>query len=323
MSFIQVKGLSKTFKVPVKQEGLKGLIRRKYAHVHALTSVDFQIERGELVGYIGPNGAGKSTTVKIMSGILTPTEGICKIGDYVPYEQRKHYVKDIGVVFGQRTQLWWDVPVMDSFLLLKDIYKMNQTQFEANLAELVEHLGLESLLSRPLRLLSLGQRMKCELAASLLHDPKVLFLDEPTIGLDAVSKLKVREFVAKINEKKGTTVILTTHDMDDIEALCQRVIVIGKGSKLFDGSVSELRKTVTKERRLIVDYNRYYERPSLEGLHFISQNDRQVTYGYNPEEISTSIAIERLARLYEIDDLTVGSLPIEEVITRLYEVHNL
>ncbi|MFD0671188.1 ATP-binding cassette domain-containing protein [Cohnella sp. GCM10027633] len=242
---ITVSGINKSFKVAKRTAGVgsafKALFRREYTEVAALNDITFSIPQGEIVGYIGPNGAGKSTTIKVMSGILVPDSGTCSIMGYTPWEDRVKYVKHIGVVFGQRSQLWWDVPVADSFELLRDIYDVPEAEYRSNLKLLTETLDLGSLLGTPVRQLSLGQRMRCELAASLLHSPSLLFLDEPTIGLDAVSKLAVRDFIKTINKEKGVTVILTTHDMNDIEALAQRILLIGKGRLLYDGGVDELR----------------------------------------------------------------------------------
>lgn len=242
---IKVDGISKAFKVAQRSSGIrnsvKALFRPQYKEVAALKDISFAIEPGEIVGYIGPNGAGKSTTIKVMSGILVPDEGTCSIMGYTPWLDRVRYVKHIGVVFGQRSQLWWDVPVLDSFELLRDIYKVPAEQYRSTLSLLVETLDLSSILHTPVRQLSLGQRMRCEIAASLLHSPDILFLDEPTIGLDAISKIAVRQFIMTINKEKGVTVILTTHDMNDIEALAQRIILIGKGSLLYDGSLDTLR----------------------------------------------------------------------------------
>lgn len=223
---IQVEHLSKSFKVVKKQSGMMASFKSLFHHetmtIKALDDISFNIKKGEIVAYIGPNGAGKSTTIKIMSGILTPDEGTVSINGKVPWLDRVDYVKDIGVVFGQRSQLWWDVSIIDSFNLLKDIYSIDEQAYKQRLDELSEQLKLKELLHIPARQLSLGQRMRCELAASLLHAPSILFLDEPTIGLDAVSKLAVREFILKLNQQNETTIILTTHDMQDIEALCQR-----------------------------------------------------------------------------------------------------
>lgn len=210
--------------------GCESPFSRDYETVHALRDVSFTIGPGEMVGYIGPNGAGKSTTIKIMCGILTPSSGTCLIHGRIPWQDRLRHVSEIGVVFGQRSQLWWDVPVCDSFELLREVYRVDAKEFRRNLDELVPLLDLSEVLKTPTRSLSLGQRMRCELAASLLHSPQILFLDEPTIGLDAVSKIAVRQFVRKLNQERGTTVILTTHDMQDIEALTRRIILLGKGA---------------------------------------------------------------------------------------------
>lgn len=222
-------------------EACKALFHREYEVIHALSDVSFTIRDGEMVGYIGSNGAGKSSTIKIISGILTPDSGVVTVDGRIPYKERMQYVKEIGVVFGQRSQLWWDVPVIDSFELLRDIYAIPKETYHNNLEELTELLNLKEFLSSPVRQLSLGQRMRCEIAASLLHSPKILFLDEPTIGLDAVSKIAVREFIQKQNEIHKTTVILTTHDMQDIEALSKRIILIGKGRILLDGTLEDIK----------------------------------------------------------------------------------
>lgn len=248
---IQVEHMNKTFKVARRSAGfsqaIKALFHRETETIRALSDISFSIGDGEMVGYIGPNGAGKSSTIKILSGILTPDDGTCIINGRVPWKERKEHVKDIGVVFGQRTQLWWDVPIIDSYELLRDIYEIPTQTYEENLEELTELLSLKELLKTPARQLSLGQRMRCEIAASLLHSPKTLFLDEPTIGLDAVSKLAVREFIRKQNKKHNTTVLITTHDMQDIEALADRVLLIGKGTLLFDGSLPDLMTHQPKE----------------------------------------------------------------------------
>jgi ABC-2 type transport system ATP-binding protein len=242
---IKVEHLNKTYKVARRNSGLreaiKSLYSREYEVIKALDDISFTILDGEMVGYIGPNGAGKSSTIKVLSGILTPDSGTCIIDGKVPWKERKSHVRDIGVVFGQRSQLWWDVPVIDSYQLIKDIYGIPYKNYERNLEELVELLSLRQIIKTPVRQLSLGQRMRCEIAAALLHNPKILFLDEPTIGLDAVSKLAVREFILDLNKKHNTTVILTTHDMQDIEALTSRILLIGKGKILLDGNLEKLK----------------------------------------------------------------------------------
>jgi ABC-2 type transport system ATP-binding protein len=242
---IKVERLSKTYKVARRNSGLreaiKSLYSREYEEIKALDDISFTISNGEMVGYIGPNGAGKSSTIKVLSGILTPDSGKCVIDGKIPWKERKSHVRDIGVVFGQRSQLWWDVPVIDSYELIKDIYSIPNDKYQRNLEELVELLSLSQMIKTPVRQLSLGQRMRCEIAAALLHSPKILFLDEPTIGLDAVSKLAVREFILDLNKNHNTTVILTTHDMQDIEALTSRILLIGKGKILLDGSLEKLK----------------------------------------------------------------------------------
>ena len=254
MSYIEIDHLCKSFIVRKKRE--KGSLLRGKETVNALRDVSFSVEKGELVGYIGPNGAGKSTTVKILSGILVPDSGRVSVGGRTPWTDRKEHVRRIGVVFGQRTQLWWDVPLLDSYSLLKDIYRVSEEDYKRRLEELTAALKLEDLLRTPLRLLSLGQRMRAELCGSLLHSPELLFLDEPTIGLDAVSKLALRDFLRWENAERGTTIMLTTHDMEDIAALCPRVMVLGRGSKLYDGGLSELLSKYDATRTVQVEQHR-------------------------------------------------------------------
>jgi ABC-2 type transport system ATP-binding protein len=247
---ITMGNVCKSYKVAKRNAGLKeackSLFKRETEEIQALSDVSFQINDGETVGYIGPNGAGKSSTIKILSGILTPDSGTCVIDGRIPWRNRIEHVKQIGVVFGQRSQLWWDIPVIDSFDLLKDIYSISPTKYKNKIDELTELLQLQEILKTPTRQLSLGQRMRCEIAASLIHDPRLLFLDEPTIGLDAVSKLAVRDFIRKLNAEHGTTVILTTHDMQDIEAIANRVILIGKGKMLLDGTLEDMKRVASQ-----------------------------------------------------------------------------
>lgn len=247
---ITMEHVCKSYKVAKRNAGMKeackALFQRKNETIQALTDVSFTIGDGEMVGYIGPNGAGKSSTIKILSGILQPDSGTCMVDGKIPWKNRMEHVKQIGVVFGQRSQLWWDIPVIDSFELLKEIYSIPTMMYQNNLEELTELLQLKELLKTPTRQLSLGQRMRCEIAASLLHQPKILFLDEPTIGLDAVSKLAVREFIRKQNREHKTTVLLTTHDMQDIEALASRVILIGRGRVLMDGSFEHMKQVASE-----------------------------------------------------------------------------
>lgn len=273
---ITMENVCKSYRIAKRNAGFteacKALFHREYEEIHALRNVSFTINDGEMVGYIGPNGAGKSSTIKILSGILTPDSGYVTVdgrilwnsGTKVPLTKQERcsrieHVSRIGVVFGQRSQLWWDVPVIDSFELLKDIYSISEPVYRENLEELTELLNLGELLRTPTRQLSLGQRMRCEIAVSLLHSPKILFLDEPTIGLDAVSKLAVREFVKKRNQEHGTTVILTTHDMQDIEALASRIILIGKGQILMDGGLEDIKRGGESMDETLAELYRAYE----------------------------------------------------------------
>ena len=260
---ITMEHVCKSYKIAKRNAGFgeacKALFHREYEVIHALNDVSFTINDGEMVGYIGPNGAGKSSTIKILSGILTPDSGTVLVDGRIPYKNRIEHVREIGVVFGQRSQLWWDVPVIDSFELLKDIYSISDSLYHNNLEELTELLNLKELLRSPARQLSLGQRMRCEIAASLLHSPRILFLDEPTIGLDAVSKLAVREFILKQNKTHGTTVILTTHDMQDIEALTNRIILIGKGQILIDGTLEDIKNGDANIDETVAELYRTYD----------------------------------------------------------------
>jgi ABC-2 type transport system ATP-binding protein len=323
LSLIIVEELVKTFQVAQRRSGtwgaVKGLISREYHSVHALDRVSFNIEAGDLVGYIGPNGAGKSTTVKILSGILVPTSGKCTVNGRTPWKSRKQNAADIGVVFGQRTQLWWDLPVIESFELLRDIYRVSATSYKVALDELVSLLSLEPLLDVPVRQLSLGQRMRCDLAAALIHSPSLLFLDEPTIGLDAVSKLAVREFIRKCNKERGTTVILTTHDMADIEALCSRILLIGNGRLLMDGTLNELRASVTSERWLIVDLMEDGIEISDPDAKVISREGSRFHLSFEPDQISPAALISRISSKYQIKDLFVENPPIENIISQMYK----
>ncbi len=260
---ITMENVCKSYKIAKRNAGFreacKALFHREYEEIHALNNVSFTINDGEMVGYIGPNGAGKSSTIKILSGILTPDSGTVLVDGRIPYKNRIEHVREIGVVFGQRSQLWWDVPVIDSFELLKDIYSISDSLYKQSLEELTELLNLSELLRSPARQLSLGQRMRCEIAASLLHRPRILFLDEPTIGLDAVSKLAVRDFILKLNAEHKTTVILTTHDMQDIEALTNRIILIGKGQILMDGTLEDIKKGNDNIDETVAELYRTYD----------------------------------------------------------------
>ena len=323
---ITLQGINKTFQVAKRQAGfgraVKALFSREYETVHALNDISFTINDGEMVGYIGPNGAGKSTTIKIMCGILTPDSGSCNIDGRTPWRDRVHHVREIGVVFGQRSQLWWDVPIIDSFELIRDIYKVEDKLYKLNLNELSDLLDLGELLKTPARSLSLGQRMRCEIAASLLHSPKILFLDEPTIGLDAVSKIAVRQFIKKLNAECGTTVILTTHDMQDIEALTERILLIGKGRILLDGSLAELKKRSSERKILVVEYNGNAPEIGV-GMTLSEAKDGRFVIVLDPSALSVSDAIAHLAAQTELLDVSVSGISAEEMVAGLYKEYRI
>ncbi|WP_421931022.1 ABC transporter ATP-binding protein [Phenylobacterium sp.] len=325
MPQILVQDLAKTYRVAERDPGMfgavRGLVRRRWRTVEALKDVSFSLERGELLGFIGPNGAGKSTTIKILSGILRPDSGRVEIEGLVPYADRIRHVARIGVVFGQRTQLWWDLPVIDGFDLLRDIYRVDPRRYKATRDELVALLRLEKLLDQPVRQLSLGQRMRAEIGAALLHEPSILFLDEPTIGLDAPSKLAVREFVKKLNQERGVTVLLTTHDMHDIEALAQRVIVIGHGRVLADSPFETLRANVLAERRLFVDFADDAPALDLPGVEVRKRDGRSLELAFNPSLTSAPALIAAITARHAVEDIHVEQPAIEEVIARFYDLH--
>ena len=326
MSFISVKHINKTFKVPIKKDAklgiLKSFFRREYRYIKAIDDISFSIKKGEIVGYIGPNGAGKSTTIKILSGILVPDTGEVVIDKMIPWKQRRDYVSNIGVVFGQRSQLWWDIPAIDSFKLLKDIYKIEDQKFEESLNELIEMLKLKDIINIPVRQLSLGNRMKCEIAAALIHQPKILFLDEPTIGLDAVSKKMVREFVKKINKKNNVTIILTTHDMEDIKALAKRIILIGKGKKLYDGTIGNLEKNYNYIRNVKVITK---DKLNLNKDYIIKQTNKkdEIDFKIDIRKIELSTFIKLISSKVSIIDIDVENPNIDEMIVKLYKEFNI
>ncbi|MDR0731167.1 MAG: ATP-binding cassette domain-containing protein [Treponema sp.] len=320
---IELRNIRKNFRRLKRKKGLRAaavsLFHRDYDEIRALDDVSFSVAEGEIAGFIGPNGAGKSTAIKIMSGILVPDSGECTVLGTCPWKNRRNYVGRIGVVFGQRTQLWWDVPVQDSFDLLGDIYRIAETRFRENLEELSELLELGPLLPIPLRQLSLGQRMRCEIAASLLHDPRILFLDEPTIGLDVVSKLAVRRIVAELNRLRNVTVILTSHDMDDIEALTNRILLIGKGKMLYDGPLAKIRERFDRRRRLELSFEPGEEPPEPEGTRLVSRKESHAVWELDTGVTSVSAALRVLGERLTITDMSAASRPIEEIIASLYQ----
>jgi ABC-2 type transport system ATP-binding protein len=326
MSLIYVNNISKQFKVAQRPSGLKNAIRsffkRDYKIIDAIKNVSFKINKGEIVGYIGPNGAGKSTTIKILSGILVPDSGVCKVKGFVPYNERDKYVKHIGVVFGQRSQLWWDIPAEDTFDLLKDVYDIPNDKFIKIKNELIDKLNLKDFINVPVRQLSLGQRMRLEIAASLLHSPEILFLDEPTIGLDAVSKTIVRDFIKKLNKEKKITVILTTHDMSDIEALAKRIILIGKGTVLYDGSLKSLKNKYDNNKYITVNTK---DKIDIKNKGIIKKEKISEGYKFTIDSkiINISDFLNLISKNISIDDVEIENENIDNIIVKLYEEYNV
>lgn len=320
---IKVEHLEKQFKVSKHHRGwsgtLRNLLTREYHLVRAVDDLSFEIETGSLVGYLGPNGAGKSTTIKMLTGLLVPSGGEIWINGYVPWRERRTYVARIGAVFGQRTTLWWDLPVIESFELLRHIYRIPADRFRQNLAQFQDLLELDPFLQTPVRSLSLGQRMRADICAALLHDPDLLFLDEPTIGLDVVAKERIRRFIQHINRERGTTVILTTHDLSDVERLCERIMIIDRGRLLYDGRLAELQHQFGGQRQLVVDLAEDYAQIEIEGAQVVERQERRVTYQFRRETITASALIGRLSARYRILDLAVREPDIETTIRRIYE----
>ena len=322
-SIITVHNLSKHFKVRKhyrgRLSGLRNLVTREHKLVRAVDGIGFELEPGELVGYIGPNGAGKSTTMKMLTGLLVPTDGELHINGRVPWKERQAHVAGLGAVFGQRTTLWWDLPVIESLDLLQHIYKVPPDRFRQNLDEFREILELDPFLDTPVRSLSLGQRMRADICAALLHDPALLFLDEPTIGLDVVAKERIRQFILHINRQRGTTVILTTHDLSDVEKLCERVMIIDHGRLLFDGTLNTLRERFNGRRELVVDFAESYDSVEVDDARVVEWNGKRATYQFERKAISASELIGRLSTRYQIHDLEVREPEIEETVRRIYE----
>ena len=327
MPIIQVENLQKTFRQRKGREGLKGamqdLFKREYRIIHAVNSISFSVDEGEIVGYIGPNGAGKSTTIKMLVGILVPSSGNVTVNGLIPFKNREKNAKRIGVVFGQRTQLWWDIPVSETLSLMRYIYKVTEEQYRENLKIFGDILGLDEFINAPVRQLSLGQRMRADICCALLHNPDILYLDEPTIGLDVVVKERIREFVKEINRQRGTTVILATHDMSDIERLSSRVMVINYGDIMYDGSLNSLRKKYGTEETVTADI--LGEIADINGLHELGVSDvdyeeNKITIKYDTEKINSSAVVGWLMERTETKDINVAGTQIEDVIRRMYQI---
>ena len=330
-SMIYAENLRKEFKKIIKEPGLKGSVKSlfhpKKEIVKAVDGISFEVPKGEILGFIGPNGAGKSTVIKMLTGILMPTSGMCRINGKIPQEDRKNYVREIGVVVGQRTQLWWDLALRETYAVLKEIYQVPDDQYQKRMAFLNEVLELDSFITSPVRTLSLGQRMRADIAASLLHSPKVLFLDEPTIGLDVVVKDNIRNAIMKINKEEGTTVILTTHDLADIELLCERIVMIDKGKKVFDGGLSELKRNFGDVRTLefelvnapdfkLLDYHRRFHLTEDE---LSAERDGSLArVRFDTAEVSVEDVVSYTLSTVHVKDLNIKGVEIEEIIKRLY-----
>lgn len=320
---ITVNNLQKHFRVPKHARGitgaLRGLFAREYTVVRAVDGISFEIAPGELVGYLGPNGAGKSTTLKMLTGLLVPSGGELRVNGRVPWRVRVAHVAQIGAVFGQRTTLWWDLPVIESLELLQHVYRIPPARFGENLREFRALLELDPFLQMPVRSLSLGQRMRADICAALLHDPSLLFLDEPTIGLDVVAKERIRQFILHINRARGTTVILTTHDLSDVEKLCERVMIIDRGHLLYDGKLSALRERFGGKRELVVDFAQDYADVSVEGAAVAARDGARAVYHFGRDTVTASELIGRLSARFRIDDLAVRDEEIEVTVRRIYE----
>ena len=327
---IRVENLTKEFKINKKYPGFKGAIKSffstEYITKRAVDDISFEINDGEIVGYIGANGAGKSTTIKMMTGILTPTSGKVTVNGITPYENREKNAKNIGVVFGQKTQLWWDLPISETFLLLKDIYDISDNDFEERMNFFKKVLGLEEFFLNPVRTLSLGQRMRADLAAALIHNPKVIYLDEPTIGLDVVVKESVRKAIKEINKKYGTTIILTTHDLNDIEELCNRIIIIDKGKKIYDGEIEGVKEkygyltTVeiqVKENINLDKFNEFADMKKDEEFNLLYK-DNKLFISFNKNKISSADIIGRTMKKLNVIDFSIKETSIEDIVKKMY-----
>lgn len=329
---IKVNNLTKEFKINKKYPGFKGAIKsffsNEYTSKTAVNNISFEIKKGEIVGYIGANGAGKSTTIKMMTGILTPTLGTVSVNGITPYEKREENAKNIGVVFGQKTQLWWDLPISETFTLLKDIYNVNDADFEKRMAFLNEILDLEPFYLSPVRTLSLGQRMRADLAAALIHNPKVLYLDEPTIGLDVVVKEKVRKAIKLINDEFDTTIILTTHDLIDIEELCNRIIIIDNGSKIYDGKIDDIKLLygylttieVQLKEEINLDELNLSNEIDVQDVDFkIEAIENKFIITFNKNKMSSSEIMSNIMKKFTVLDFSIKDTSIEDIIKKMYQ----
>ena len=322
MRFIEVNNISKSFRVSRRSAGIPGMLANmvlpKFEERKAVNDVSFAIEKGEMVGFIGPNGAGKSTTIKMLSGILCPDKGSIVVNGYVPYQQRKAYVAGIGVVFGQKSQLQWDLPVIDSFELLKAIYRIPEEKYRKNLGRFMEMLDMGGFVNQPVRQLSLGQRMRADIVAALLHSPQIVFFDEPTIGVDVLGKETIREFIRELNAEDEVTMLFTTHDMQDIEKTCKRLIIIDKGVKMYDGSLQEIREKYGTSRQLVVEFGEETAVLPMENIVITDIEDRKKRFVFDNAKVNINELMGHLLSRYNIRDLTVTEPEIESIIQRMY-----
>ena len=323
MSFIEVKNISKEFKVNKRSAGIPGMIANmfvpKFEIKKAVNDLSFTIEKGEMVGFIGPNGAGKSSTIKMLSGILCPDKGSITVGGFIPYKQRKAYVGNIGVVFGQKSQLQWDLPVIDSFELLRAIYRIPEEKYKRNLERFTEMLDMKSFINQPVRQLSLGQRMRSDIVASLLHSPEIVFFDEPTIGVDIIGKETIRSFIKELNEQDKVTMIFTTHDMQDIEQTCKRIIIIDKGSLMYDGSLQEIRSKYGTTRRLIAEFNEETKIEPIKNVIIEDLKDRKASFTFDNNVVDVNKLMHEVLEKYSVHDVTVAEPEIESIIQKMYK----
>lgn len=323
MALIEVRNLRKEFKRLIPKtgflSGVRNLWNTNYLTHTAVDDITFEVQEGEMLGYIGPNGAGKSTSIKMMTGILVPTSGDISIAGLIPWKQRSEHAQNIGVVFGQKTQLWWDIPVIESYKVLKTIYKIPDSLYTKNLNIFRELLELNEFENTPVRQLSLGQRMRADLAAAMLHNPQILFLDEPTIGVDVLAKERLRTFIREINRDRGVTVLLTTHDMTDIEKLCKRMAIIDDGKILYDGSIDHLKSQFGSERTLIVELDDAPYSLNIPGTRVLREEGARVWLSYNRDVLTASDVMMKVAQVHTIRDLTVEEPEIESIVREIYE----
>jgi ABC-2 type transport system ATP-binding protein len=322
MPIIRTRALRKVFRTVKREPGAAGALRtlfsRAYEDKVAVSDVNIDIEPGELVGYIGPNGAGKSTTIKMLTGILVPTSGSVEVAGIVPYDHRPQNARNIGVVFGQRSQLYWDLPLIESFELLRAIYGIPDDRYERNMRTFMEILEMGPFIRTPVRQLSLGQRMRGDFAAALLHDPKIVYLDEPTIGLDVIAKGAIRDFVRHINDERQTTVILTTHDLADVERLCRRIVIIDNGTVIYDGGIERIKEQYGTHRTLILTLTAPNPNPELDGAEIVSNEHGLVQYRFDRRMVRADHLIRQATERYELRDVTLEEPDLESIIRRIY-----